>query len=128
MNKEKNVNNMFKSIIKGFIISIIASIVSIWIYAIILVKTNIQENTITTVIIGISGVSVLVGSTISCLKIKKNGILNGVCIGLLYFLSLYLLSSIALCGFGFSITALIILMVVVFLGGLGGVVGVNLKR
>lgn len=121
-------NNMFYSIIKGFLISLVISVISIWIYALILVKTNIQENTITTVIIAISGISVLLGSLIACLKVKKNGVLNGVCVGLLYFLSLYILSSIALCGFGFSISSLIIMIVTVILGTVGGVIGVNLKR
>ena len=124
----KKLNNNMYSILKGFLIALLASIVSIWIYAVILVKTNVQESTITTVLISISGISVLLGSSISCLRINRSGILIGACIGLLYFLSLYILSSIALCGFSMSVTSLIMMLVIIVLGAIGGIIGVNLKN
>ena len=71
-----NKNNNIYTIGKGFIISLILTLISIFIYAIILVNTTVSEKTIKPVVITITGISILVGSSISSLKIKKNGILK----------------------------------------------------
>ena len=123
-----NKNSNLYIVAKGFIISLILSIISILLYAIILVNSSIGENTIKPVIITITGISILMGSSISCLKIKKNGIINGIIIGGLYFISLYILSSIAFCGFGFNISSIIIIIIGMILGGVGGIIGVNIGK
>ena len=126
MSKVNKKNNLYL-IVKGFIVSLIISMVCIFIYASILVNTEVQENTIKPVIIIITGISILIGSSISSLKIKKNGIINGVCVALIYMVSLYVLSSIAFCGFGFNLNAVIDIVIGVALGAVGGVIGVNIK-
>ena len=123
-----NKNSNLYIIAKGFIIALILSVISILLYAVLLVNSSIGENTIKPVIIIITGVSILIGSSISCLKIKKNGIINGVLIGGLYFVSLYILSSIAFCGFKFNLSALIMICVGMILGGVGGIIGVNICK
>ncbi len=128
MNNILKKNNNMISILKGFIISLILTIIFIWIYALILVKTNIQENTITPVVITISGISVLIGSSIACLHVKKNGILNGACIGGMYYAAIYVLSSIALCGLAINVKSLIMIVIGVLLGGIGGIIGVNIGK
>lgn len=122
--KDKNIYAIFK----GFLISIILSLFFIFLYAVILVNTDIQESTINPVIMIITGVSVLIGSSISSLRIRKNGILNGICVGGLYIISLYILSSIALCGFYFNISSVIMILIGMILGAVGGVIGVNFHR
>ena len=128
MNNILKKNNNLTSILKGFIISLILTIIFIWIYALLLVKTNIQESTIAPVVITISGISVLIGSSIACLNIKKNGILNGACIGGMYYAVIYVLSSIALCGFAINVKSLIMIVIGVLLGGIGGIIGVNIGK
>ena len=128
MNNILKKNNNLTSILKGFIISLILTIIFIWIYALLLVKTNIQESTIAPVVITISGISVLIGSSIACLHIKKNGILNGACIGGMYYAVIYVLSSIALCGFAINVKSLIMIVIGVLLGGIGGIIGVNIGK
>lgn len=124
----KNIkNNRISSIAKGWGVAVVLSMISIFIYATILVNTDVKESTIKPVLITISGISILIGSSISSLKIKKNGILNGVCVGAMYFVTLYLLSSIALCGFYLNLSALTMILVGMVLGGVGGTIGVNLK-
>ncbi len=120
--------NSFYLIAKGFIISLVISLVSVFVYAIVLVNTNVQESTIKPVVITITGISILIGSSISSLKIKKNGILNGVCVGGLYLVSLYVLSSIAFCGFYFNASSVIMIAVGMVLGGVGGIIGVNIGK
>lgn len=121
-------NNRFILIAKGYAFSLIISLISLFIYATILVNTNIQENTIKPVVIIITGISILIGSSISSSKIKKNGIINGICVGGLYLSSLYILSSIAFCGFLFNLTSVIMIGIGIILGGIGGIIGVNMGR
>ena len=97
-------------------------------YAVILVNTTISENTIKPVIITITGVSILIGSSISSLKIKKKGIVNGMCVAILYLGSFYILSSIVLCGFYLNLYSIINILAGITLGGIGGIIGVNLRR
>lgn len=115
-------------IIKGYILALIISLISLFIYSIILVNTNIQENTIKPVVITITAISILIGSSISSLKIKKNGIINGLCVGGIYLLSLYILSSIAITGFSFNISSIITIGIGILVGGIGGIIGVNMGK
>lgn len=121
-----NKNSGFIIIIKGCVISLILSIVFMFLYAIILTNTDIQENTIKPVIITITGISLLIGTSICCLKTDKKGILKGVLIGGIYFIMLYILSSIILCGFSLNLESIIMILVGMFLGGIGGIIGVNI--
>lgn len=121
-----NKNSGFIIIIKGCVISLILSIVFMFLYAIILTNTDIQENTIKPVIITITGISLLIGTSICCLKTNKKGILNGVLVGGIYFIMLYVLSSIILCGFSLNLESIIMILVGMFLGGIGGIIGVNI--
>ena len=123
-----NKNSNLYIVAKGFVISLMLSIICILLYAILLVKSSIGENTIKPVIITITGISILIGSSISCLKIKKNGIINGIFIGGLYFIVLYILSSIAFCGFRFNLSSIIMIIIGMILGGVGGIIGVNIRK
>lgn len=121
---EKNASLNF--IVKGYIIALIISLISLFVYSVVLVNTDIQEYTIKPVVTIIIAISILIGSSISSMKIGKNGILNGFCVGGIYLLSLYVLSSIAITGFGVNLSAIIIIIVGSLLGGIGGVIGVNM--
>ena len=67
-----NLNNNIVKVIKGSIIAFLISIMLLFIFASLLVYTNIQENTIKPVVIIISIISILVGSSLSSIKIKRN--------------------------------------------------------
>ena len=121
---EKNTSLNF--IVKGYIIALIISLISLFVYSVVLVNTDIQEYTIKPVVTIIIAISILIGSSISSMKIRKNGILNGFCVGGIYLLSLYVLSSIAITGFGVNLSAIIIIVVGSLLGGIGGIIGVNM--
>lgn len=130
MKKMGKINKDSKSysIAKGFIIALAISLICIFIFAVILVNTSIQENTIKPVIMTITGVSILIGSSISSIKINKRGIVNGMCVAGLYLGSFYILSSIALCGFKINMYSVITFMVGIILGAIGGIIGVNLRK
>lgn len=114
-------------IIKGSSFAIIISLILLLIFALLLTYTELSEATMTPVVTTIVGVSILVGSMVSTRKIKKNGILNGSLVGLIYTIILYLASSGCL-GIGFSLTmySFVMLAVSVVTGMIGGIIGVNL--
>ena len=84
--KEKN-NNMIK-IIKGSIIAIIITMLALTIYAAILTYTSVSETTMVPVVLTITGISILIGSSMSSISIKKQGIMNGGFVGLIYIIFL----------------------------------------
>lgn len=122
---EKMNKNVIK-VIKGSLFSIIISIIFLLIYASLLTYTNISETTMTPVVITISGISILIGSSISSFKIKKQGMLNGALVGLIYMLFIYILSSILITGFMVDTNSIIMIAVGMVAGMIGGIIGVNL--
>ena len=125
--KQISENKNLISIFKGVVISLVTTFILLIIFAAILTFTNIQENTISPVVIIITAVSLLIGSTIGNRKIQKNGLLNGAMVGLIYILFLYLISSILNGNFSLNLASIIMIIVSIFFGILGGVVAVNKK-
>lgn len=122
-----NKSDIFKSLAIGIGISFITTIILLLIFAVVLTYTNVSENTITPVILIATAISILLGSSIGNIKIKKNGILNGAIIGGSYILILYLLSSILNARFGLNAQSIIMICIGVIFGILGGIIGVNKK-
>ncbi|MCI8352445.1 MAG: TIGR04086 family membrane protein [Clostridia bacterium] len=120
--------NNFINIFKGIIISIVITLMLLFLFSVILTYTNIGENVIPAVIIIATVISILIGSSISTIKIKKNGIINGGIIGLAYILGIYLISSIAQMGFGINVYSIIMIILSILAGMIGGIVGVNIKK
>ena len=123
----ENSNSAGITIIKGVSISFILTLILVFIFSIVLTYTNIAESTIFPVVLFITAISILIGSSVSTIKIKKNGIINGGAIGLIYILVLYLISSILSTGFSLNGNSLIIMLAGLIGGMLGGIVGVNIK-
>ncbi len=115
-------------IIKGSVFAILLSLILLLIFAMLLTYTNLSEQAMVPVIITIVGISIFIGSTISTIKIKKNGLLNGSLVGLIYILLLYLCSSICFAGFSININSIITILVSVICGMIGGIIGVNLNK
>lgn len=116
-----------KKILKGSAFSIIITLIGLLIYSIILSYTSVAESTMPTIIIIITGISILIGSTISTSNIKKNGIVNGMLVGLIYITLIYLLSSIITGNFLLNINSIIMIIVSGLTGAVGGIIGVNMK-
>ena len=114
-----------KNIFKGISISFLITIFLLFIFSIILTYSNIGENTISPVIIVITAISILIGSSIANMKIKKNGLLNGALIGGGYILFIYLVSSLLNWKFGLNVESIIMIICGMIFGILGGIVGVN---
>ena len=123
---ENNSNSVVR-ILKGSIISIITTLILLIIFSAMLTYTNINENTIPTVIIICTALSILIGSQIATSKIKKNGILNGALVGIIYIAFLYIISSCITKNFSLNNYSIIMILVSILIGGVGGIIGVNRK-
>ena len=119
-------HNIIK-IAKGSIIAILITLIILIIFSALLTYTTLNENSIPTVIIIVTAISILIGSQISTSKIKKNGIVNGILVGGIYIAFLYLLSSIVTKNFSFNNYSIIMIITSLLIGGVGGIIGVNRK-
>lgn len=130
INMSENISesgNNIKRIIKGSVFSIVITLIGLLVYSIILSYTSISETTMPATIIIVTAVSILIGSTISTANIKKNGIVNGVLVGLIYIAIIYLISSIVTGNFLLNTNSIIMMIASVLTGAMGGIIGVNKK-
>lgn len=125
--EEKSMENLWK-IVKGSMIAIVITLVGLVIFSAILTYTKVEETIILPVILSVTSISILLGSGIMASKIKKNGILNGGVIGLLYVLVLYLVSSLVGVGFSVNLNTIFMIVISILAGMLGGIIGVNRKK
>lgn len=124
---EEIISKKFINIIKGVIISLITTLVLLFIFSIVLTYTNVSENLITPVIIVVTAISIFIGSTIANIKIKRNGLVNGALIGGIYLISLYILSGIINNNFSISVQSIIMIIAGMVCGMFGGILGINKK-
>ncbi len=120
-------NNTIKNIFMGVLVSLIFTVIALIIFSTILTYTNIQENVINPVIMILTAISILIGSSIGNAKIRKNGLINGGIIGGAYILIIYLISSILNWRFSLNVQSIIMIVVSIIFGILGGIIGVNKK-
>lgn len=126
-NIQNSENKTVINILKGVGISLISTLILLIIFSIVLTYTNIQERVINPVIMIITAISILIGSSLGNIKIKKNGLINGGIIGGIYITTIYLISSILNWRFSLNMESLIMIIVAIIFGILGGIIGVNKK-
>ena len=126
---EKFSNNYFLNILKGVGIAFVFTIIALTIFSCLLVYTNTSENLIQPVVIGVTGISILLGSFIANRGRKKNGIISGMLVGIIYILLIYIISSVVNEGqFAINMSALIMMAIGIIGGAIGGIIGVNIGR
>lgn len=120
---ESTINN----IAKGVGIALLTTFILLLIFAGLLTYTQISETMTNPVIIVVTAISILIGSSIGNIKIKKNGLLNGALIGGIYLFTIYLISSILNWEFTLEVQSIIMIVIGMIFGILGGIIGVNKK-
>jgi len=126
-NLQINENKTIKNIMKGTGIALITTVLLLLIFSIILTYTNIDEKVINPVIMIVTAISILLGSSLGNIKIKKNGLINGGTIGAIYIVTIYLISSILNWKFLLNIQSIFMIIIAIMFGILGGILGVNRK-
>ena len=128
MENSDNVNHKsFINILKGLGMAFVITFIFLLILSIILTYTNVSENIINPSIIIITALSILIGSSISNIKIKKNGLINGGILGGVYIILLYLFSSVFRMEFSLTMQSIIMIITGSVFGILGGIIGVNIS-
>lgn len=118
-------DNTIMNLVKGIGISLIITVILLIIFSVLLAYTNISETVISPVIMIITAISILIGSSIVNIKIKKNGLINGGIIGGSYILTIYLISSLLNWKFTLNLQSVIMIVLAIAFGILGGIIGVN---
>lgn len=124
---EKVSNYNIKNLIKGILLSVFFTLLSLLVLSFILSNTDASESIISPCIIVITAVSILLGSMLSTLKQNKNGLLSGVCVGGIYVIVLYFVSSIVNHSFVLGLDSFAMIALAMLAGSLGGIIGVNIK-
>ena len=128
MENSDNVNNKnFIQVLKGLGIAFILTFIFLLILSIVLTYSNVSEEVINPNIIIITAISILIGSAISNIKIKKNGLINGGIIGGVYIILLDLFSSIFSMQFSLTMQSVIMIITGIVFGILGGIIGGNIS-
>lgn len=125
---ENNNDNLFINILKGVLISFAITTILFLVFSLLLSLTDLSENTITPVIIVVTGISILIGSSITCIKIKKKGMIIGGIIGVIYFSLLYIISSILSNNYSINMSSLAMMIVSFLSGVVGGIIRVNINK
>ena len=108
----------FLRVIKGIGISVFLSFIFLLIYSVILTYTNVNDTTIHVIVIVINVISILIGSSICTLKLNKNGIFNGMIIGGLYMIILYLISGVIHMNFSFTLYSICFVLLGIIAGSI----------
>ena len=123
--REKNMRYVMKVFLKNLLLSIIISLILIIIFSVLMSKTNINDNLLNPIIIGIVTFSLLVSAFNMSRCKKEKGIIFGSLLGIAYIVALYLISSFAMLDFSVSINSLIFIILGILGGAIGGIIGVN---
>lgn len=125
--RRRKMEKTMTNLAKGVGISLLTTVILLLIFASLLTYTEISETMMNPVIIVITAISILIGSSIGNTKIKKNGLGNGALIGGIYIAVIYLISSIINWKFNLEMQSIIMIVVGMTFGILGGIIGVNKK-
>ncbi|MBR2903124.1 MAG: YrzE family protein [Clostridia bacterium] len=126
MNKENISSNFAFQVVKGTAVALLASLISVAIYAVVLKWVPASNLVVTIVTQVLKSVALAVGVLLSVRGEK--GLIKGCVCGLLFSMLGYLTFSALGGGFSLSWLILVELLVFVAVGGLMGVVAVNVKK
>ncbi len=129
----KNTNSSGKAhllglIAKGTLIALCLSLVLVLVFAFLLKFTNIPDSIIFPINQVIKGISIFLGVFISLKKSKELGLVSGLLIGFIYTFLAFLVFSILSGTFSFDITLLTDIVFGAVIGGICGIISVNIKK
>lgn len=117
-----------KIFLKETIMSLILSIIGIFILSILISKTTVPEKVIIPAVIGITSISIMIGGFKISKSRKEKGIINGCILGGAYMLIMYIISSIITLDFSLTMNSIIMIMLGILGGAIGGIFGVNFNQ
>lgn len=121
---EKN-NDVPIKIAKGLVLSFLVTLITIFIFSVVLTYSNISESIIPVTLLVLTFISILIGTIISMKNTSKNGLINGGIIGGVYVLTLYIISSSLNTGFALNGYTIGMIASGIVAGIIGGIIAVN---
>ncbi|MGI5842267.1 MAG: TIGR04086 family membrane protein [Christensenellales bacterium] len=125
---ERKDNSVFIGILKGVLYAVVISLISVLVFAFVLRFVPIADSAISPVNQVIKGLSILFGTIIGLKKSKEMGLISGLLIGFFYTMISFFVFSILSREFKFSKTLINDLMFGSIIGGISGIIAVNLKK
>ena len=125
---ENKKSGLFGSIFKGSLIALCVSLLSILLFAFLLKFTNISDRFITPINQVIKGISVFIGVFVGFRKQKSMGLVGGLLVGLIYTMLAFLTFSLLDGSFVFDKVLFNDCIFGAIIGGICGIICVNLKK
>lgn len=126
--EEKKHNGVFLSIVKGSLIALCVSLIGILIFAFCLKFTSLSDKLILPINQVIKGFSIFLGVFFGLKKRKEMGLVSGLLIGFIYTIVAFIVFSILNGAFSFDHTLLNDIIFGAIIGGICGIICVNLKK
>lgn len=118
-------NLALKKILIGTSVSLMLSIILLLLLTLAVYFGDFADSTVSGLVLFISGLSVVCGAFILARNIAGGGLINGLMLGILYFLVLLGVSACVKGSVAFDLQNLTRLVIILASGMLGGVVGIN---
>lgn len=126
--ESKGGRNFFKCLIKGSLIALSISLISICVFAFVLRFCDISEEVIKPVNQIIKIVSVLIGAYIGMKGYREMGLITGFFIGLIYTILSFVVFSLLNGGFDFKSSLINDLIFGGIAGAISGILAVNFRK
>ena len=126
--EEKKHSGVFLSIVKGSLIALCVSLIGILIFASCLKSTSLSDKLILPINQVIKGLSIFLGVFFGLKKRKEMGLVSGLLIGFVYTIVAFIVFSILNGAFNFDHTLLNDIVFGTIIGGICGIICVNLKK
>lgn len=119
---------VFFGILKGCLIALCISLLLVLIFAFALRFVPLADSVISPINMVIKGVSILLGTIFGLKKVKEMGLISGLLIGFFYTAFDFFTFSILSRSFEFNMSLLNDLLFGAIIGGICGIIAVNIKR
>lgn len=119
-------NNYFKCVLKGTVGTLLFTFIGIVVLSCLMTKLVFSRQIFNMLYLVISLISIAAGALIAARKNKSRGMLVGFGVTIFYFVIIYIFCSIVNGGFSFNMYEFFKLVAALIIGGLGGILGVNM--
>lgn len=121
-------NNYFKCVLKGTVGTLLFTFSGIVVLSFLMTKLVFSKHMFNVLYLVISLISLAIGAMIAAKKKQSKGLLVGFGVTVLYSVIIYIVCLIINGGFSFNMFELFKLVAALIVGGLGGVLGVNMQE
>lgn len=127
-NIKKSKNSVILSLTKGTIFSYLLTLIVFITYGILLTYTQITEKNMQVVVMLTTVVSVLLGGIVASNGLNSKGLIFGMLVGVIYAIVMIMVSFCILPSIKITSKMIMILILSISAGGIGGIIGINVKK